>query len=265
MEKIHGTSAHVTWAGGELRFMSGGEKHERFVALFDAERLTRGFAEIGHGLVTVFGEAYGGKQQGQSRRYGTELRFVAFDAKVGDLWLAVPAAEALVRGLGLDFVHYKKVSTDLDALDAERDAPSEQARRNGVEGEQTREGVVLRPLIELVRNNGSRIIAKHKRDEERETKTPRQVVDPAAQVVLSRASAVAEEWVTPMRLSHVLDKLGPGIGMERTRDVIAAMVEDVVREGANEFVDGREARAAIGKATATLFKATIVSRLRASP
>jgi len=53
--------------------------------------------------------------------------------------------------------------------------------------------------------------------------------------------------------------------MERTRDVIAAMVEDVVREGANEFVDGREARAAIGKATATLFKATIVSRLRASP
>jgi predicted DNA-binding antitoxin AbrB/MazE fold protein len=180
-----------------------------------------------------------------------------FEVAVGETWLAVPQAHDLVTKLGLDFVHYVKVSTDLTVLDAERDAPSEQARRNGIAGDQPREGVVLRPLVEVRLNNGERIIVKHKRDEERETKTPRKVVDPATQAVLSKASEIADEWVTPTRLAHVLDKLGPEVGIERMRDVIAAMVEDVLREGRGEVVDSREARAAIGKKTAETFKARL--------
>lgn len=259
LEKIHGTSAHVRWSGSQLHFFSGGEKHERFCTLFDAAKLSEAFLAIGHDPVVVYGEAYGGKQQGQSHRYGKELRFVAFEVQVGDSWLDVPNAADFVSKLGLEFVHFVKVPTDLAALDAERDAPSEQARRNGVEGDHPREGVVLRPIFEVRTNNGDRIIAKHKRDDERETKTPRQVVDPSKLQVLQAAEAIAEEWVTPTRLAHVLDKLGD-VSIEQTRDVIAAMTEDVLREGAGELTDSREARAAIGKKTAGLFKA----RLRAA-
>ena len=185
------------------------------------------------------------------------LRFVSFEVKIDEFWLAVPQAADVVEKLGLEFVHYKKVPTDLDALDAERDAPSEQARRNGVVGDVPREGIVLRPLIELVGNDGYRIVCKHKRDEERETATPRKVVDPAQLAVLTRATEIADEWVTPTRLAHVLGKLemgGVAATFERMREVIDAMVEDVVREAKGEIVDSKEARTAIGRKTAQVFK-----------
>lgn len=253
LEKIHGTSAHVAWRDGVVHFHSGGEKHDNFVKLFDTFQLTQAFQEMGHEKVVIFGEAYGGKQQGMSARYGKNLKFVAFDVKIGDNWLDVPNAQQVTERMGLEFVHYVRVSTDVAALDAERDATSEQAKRNGIEGFQPREGVVLRPLREFHDNTGSRIISKHKRPEERETKSPREVGDPAKLKVLEEAEAIANEWVTPTRLEHVLDKLGD-VRMEDTPKVINAMIEDVVREGSGEFVDSKEARRVIGSLTARLFK-----------
>lgn len=259
LEKIHGTSANVRWGDGKVWFHSGGEKHDRFLGLFDETELSKRFECIGHPSVTVFGEAYGGKQQAQSWRYGKELRFVAFEVKIGDTWLGVEQAHDVATKLGLEFVHYRKIPTDLDSIDTERDAPSEQARRNGIEEDKPREGVVLRPLIEVRLNNGDRVIAKHKRDEERETKSKRVV---GANVeVLKAAQSIADEWVTPTRLEHVLDKLPPDLGIEDTREVIAAMTSDVLREGEGEFVDSREARSAIGRATAYLFKQHLKKRL----
>ena len=258
MEKCHGTSAHVSWKDGKLHFFSGGEKHSNFVKLFDEELLAKAMADIGHPEVTVFGEAYGGSQQGQSWRYGKQLRFVAFDVKVGDHWLDVPNAEGVARRLGFDFVDYKRVPAEIEALNAERDAPSSQARKNGVEGDQPREGVVLRPIVEFRMNNGKRVIAKHKRDEERETKTSRKVDDPAKLQVLERAGAIAYEWVTETRLDHVIDKLRGSLGTEpdvtHTGQVVAAMIEDVVREAKDEIVDSKEARKEIGKRAGNMFR-----------
>jgi hypothetical protein len=265
LEKIHGTSAHVSWKDGAVTFSSGGEKRERFVELFDVGKLAEAFASIGHPDVTVYGEAYGGKQQGQSWRYGKDLRFIAFEVKVGESWLSVPNAADVSAKLGIEFVHYRRISTDLAAVDAERDAPSEQARRNGVEGDQPREGIVLRPLEEMVKGNGSRIIAKHKRDEERETKTAR-TVDAEKLEVLRNSQAIADEWVTPTRLEHVIDRLqaaGVPADMEHTPDVIRAMIEDVAREAEGEIEDSKDARRAIGAATAKLFKARVRDAFRA--
>jgi hypothetical protein len=260
LEKIHGTSAHVRWKVGEgIGFFAGGEKHENFVALFDAG-LEQKMAALGAESVVVNGEAYGGKQQGQSWRYGKVLKFVAFDARINGMWLDVPNAADLVSGLGLEFVHYARMPAELAAIDAQRDAPSEQARRNGVEGEHPREGVVLRPVKEMLRPDGARVMAKHKRDEERETASPRKVVDPGALKVLEDARAIADEWVTPTRMAHVLDQM-PGAGMEQTRDVIRAMIDDVVREGAGEILDSKEARSAIGKRAAGMFRALVKGRL----
>lgn len=261
LEKIHGTSAHISWKDGKVHFFSGGEKHANFIKLFDEEKLKAGFEAIGHPEMVIFGEAYGGSQQRQAHRYGKVLKFVAFDVKVGEYWLDVPNAHQVVERMGLEFVYYKRVATDLASLDAERDAASEQAYRNGITTFQPREGVVLRPIREFRDNGGHRLISKHKRVEERETATHREVDDPAKLKVLEEADAIATEWVTPTRLEHVLDKLGP-IDISGTPKVIAAMIEDVTREGKGEIVDSKEARRAIGTLTAKLFKKRCVDSLK---
>ena len=84
LEKIHGTSAHVAYKDGEIRFFSGGAKHEQFVALFDKEALVKAFQELGLQCVVIYGEAYGGKMQAMGKAYGSKLKFVAFDVKIWD-------------------------------------------------------------------------------------------------------------------------------------------------------------------------------------
>ena len=273
LEKVHGTSAHIGWGyapNGEtmvtkpehpLRFFSGGESHERFVKLFDQEKLKSVFPTLGHEKLAVYGEAYGGKQQGMKHSYGEELRFIVFDVAVlkdgAQVWLSVPDAVQVVEALGLEFVPYEKVSTDLAVLDAIRDRPSEVAVRRGCGAGKPREGVVLRPLVEFTGNWG-RVIAKHKQAAFDERSTPPKVVDPEKLKVLEEANAIAAEWVTPMRMTHVLDKLkAAGVDiteMSATAKIIPAMIEDVLREAKGEIVESKDAKSAIGKLAAQLFK-----------
>ena len=262
LEKIHGTSAHVGWKDGALRFFSGGESHVNFVALFDATALEAKFRErFGDGGdVVVYGEAYGGKCQQMSGTYGKTLKFVAFDVKIGESWLSVPNAHGFVSWLGLEFVDYTLISTDLPALDAERDKPSTQAVRNGiVDAPKVREGVVLRPLSEWTDHRGNRVIAKHKREEFAERGRPKVELDPSRREKLAGAEAIALEWVTPMRLVHVIDTVisareDKTLSMRDTPLVIAAMVEDVTREAAGEIEDNEPARKAIAARAVQLFK-----------
>jgi hypothetical protein len=262
LEKVHGTSAHVSWHAGDLKFFSGGEKHESFKALFDEEALRAKFAEkFGEATVFVYGEAYGGKQQGMKLTYGDKLRFVVFDVKIGDRFVDVPVAEEIAKYLGLDFIPYTRVQAVVHWLDAIRDAPSQVAADNGCLDSTDRfgfcppirEGVVLRPLHECTFSDGGRVIAKHKRPEfsERMTVVP---VDAEKRKLMEDAQAVADEWVTEMRLTHVLDKLGNPAEMSATGRVIEAMVEDVVREAEGEIADTPAVRKAVGSAAARMFK-----------
>ena len=261
LEKIHGTSAHIAWKDGTVRFFAGGVPHEHFVALFDQAALAAAFTAAVASEAIIYGEAYGGKCQGMSATYGKQLRFVAFDVRIGRCWLAVPQAEEFVKPFGLEFVAWATVPTTIEALDAERAKPSVQAVRNGIAESRPREGIVLRPPIEVVKNNGARIIAKHKNDAFKETKTARPL-DAGKLKVLSEADAIASEWVTEMRLTHVLDGLGGAVGIERMPDVIRAMIADVEREGSGEIVASKDARRAIGTHTVRMFKARLVASLR---
>jgi hypothetical protein len=263
LEKIHGTSAHIGWNCNTkfVRFFSGGESYEKFIKLFDIDFLQLKLVEMfPTSNVIIYGEAYGGKQQGMSATYGKELKFIAFDVQIGDLWLNVPNAEGVCVSLSIEFVDYVKVSTDLEVLNTERDKPSIQAIRNGC-GDHLREGVVLRPLMEFTTNNGDRIIAKHKGDKFKETKTPREV-SPEAFEVLINAKAIAEEWVTETRLQHVLDKLPHDIDIESTKLIIDAMVEDVYREAKGEIIESREVTKFIGSKTATMFKKRLQNKIK---
>lgn len=250
-----------------MKFFAGGESHDNFVKLFDVNALTAAFVALGHEKVMVYGEAYGGRCQGMKATYGDQLRFVVFDVQVGGAWLNVENAANVAQKLGLEFVHYKRVSTDLTALNAERDLASEQAFRNGCaerdnpETWKIREGVVLRPIVEMTDKHGNRIIAKHKRAEFSERKTIPEI-DPVKREIMAKADAIADEWVTDMRLSHVLDKLGSPNDMADTGKVIAAMVEDVCREASGEIVESKSARKAIGARAAKLFKARVYGSIQ---
>lgn len=275
LEKIHGTSIKLEFnpADSSLRFFSGGETHDRFVALFNQEKLLtqlRAMALPADRHCTIFGEAYGGKQQGMSDTYGKDLKAIFFEVQIGNYWLSVPDAAKVIDDLGLEFVHYVKVPTTLEALDAQRDAPSVQAIRNNVStvGEnglianpRPREGVVIRPPVEVTLNNGSRIIVKHKIEKFRETATPRPITDPAKLQVLADAEAVANEWAVAERLNHVLQKI-PNHDMTKMGEILKSMVEDILREGAGEIVDSKDVRKAISSKTAKMYKELLESNLR---
>ncbi len=281
LEKLHGTSASIIWQpccapetrhgsdvkipgqqevytdeNGYLILFSGGASIHVFEKLIVPTELMKKLADF-HTRVEIYGELYGGSQQKQAWRYGKDLKFCAFDVHINQSWLTVPDATDVTSKLGLEFVSWKKIPGTVEACDAARDAPSEQAKRNGVAGDQPMEGVVLRPLLEVRDNRNERLIAKHKRAEERETATERKVEDPSKLQALADAAAIANEWVTDTRLDHVLDKLPHGLGISSTGDVIKAMLEDVMREAAGEIVDSKEARNAISARARQLFHARV--------
>lgn len=271
-EKVHGTSAHVSFKRNatdpslsELKLFSGGEPYARFAALWNLDELKQRFIEKGFEEIVVFGEAYGGSQQGMSHTYGPKLCFIVFEVKIGDRWLDVETADRVATSLGFEFVPYKRIPMTIEAIDAERDADSEVAIRRGMGPGKKREGVVLRPLVEVTLNNDERIIAKHKREDFQEHKSPRPVLpDGEKQKLLEEADKIAEEWVVPMRLEHVLDKLPKPHAMEQVKEVIAAMISDVYREAKGEIVESKATEKAIGKKTVELFKKKLAEALNAN-
>lgn len=254
MEKVHGTSARIYWKAGQvhishLQFMNGSPS---------SEELKAAFQKMGHDHVTVYGEAYGGKMQRMSQTYGLEKRFIAFEVQLGGLWLTVPQAADVCQQLGLEFVPWLEVDCDLSVLDHHRDLSSEVAMRRGTGSDKVREGIVIRPTMELTAN-GERIIAKHKGAAFSEIDTPREVVDPAKLKVLEDAESIAMEWVTDNRLENVILQVKGyaevDLSIVHTKPMIEFMIRDIVREASGEIVDSKEARTAIGARTAKMFKA----------
>ena len=263
LEKIHGTSAHIKFTrvhdAVDVHFFSGGEKHVNFVALFDPVLLAQRIHDHTFNELVIYGEAYGGKCQGMSATYGPALKFVAFEVMLDGVYINIPDAQAIVKDLGLEFVFYTRIKTTLTEIDAQRDAPSVQAQRNGITEPKVREGVVLFPLQQTRDHRGNRIFAKHKRDEFRETATPRVVTEKSIEII--NAEKAANEFVTDMRLEHVLDKLPDHDITQMGSRIIPAMQEDILREGAGEVVDGPQLRREIARRTAILYKQRMQSKL----
>lgn len=279
---VHNSSAHISWKSdvplddkmineiikdesminrGKVNLFCGGCKAELFKSLFDTEELKNKFIATGLESVVIYGEGYGGKMQGMSHTYGKDLKFIAFEVKIDKYWLDVPNAHNFCKEIGIEFVFYRKISTKLEEIDKARDWISAQAVRNGIEVPKIQEGVVLRPLIELIKNNGARIICKHKRDEFMETSKPRKIEDLAKLKILEDAKAVAEEWITTMRLNHILDKI-ENVCMENMGEIIKAMIADVKREGEGEIAWSKSVEKYIGQTTAKLTKQYFQDKLK---
>ena len=269
---VHNSSSHLLWKNEEVKPFSGGATHQAFLNIFNGvlsptieEIKTQFTNEFGNQIeVCIYGEVYGGNMNAMSATYGTTLRFIVFDIKVGDYFVPVPTAERIAKKFKLDFVDYALVDATIEALDKERLKESTQAVRNGCGNGKVREGIVIKPEIDVF-CKGERVMSKYKNADYEERANPQSPVDPEKRKILENAEAIADEWVVAQRLEHVLDKLFPGGAIpkiEDTGNVVKAMVEDVTREAAGEIVDNKIVRAAIGKKAAVLFKAKLQMSLR---
>lgn len=270
LEKLHGTSSNLKYIkdlqGERIVFFSGGMKHQLFVDIFDHDALLEKFRATGLDHVTIYGEAYGGAQQGMSAIYGKDPKFCAFDVLIGEsTWLSVPEAAKFVEDFGLEFVWYTTVETKIEEIDKIRQMPSHQAERNGMGNDKWSEGIVLRPPFEVTLNKGKRVMAKHKNEMYHERNKQPSLQDAIKNkeklVVLQRAKEIADEWVTEMRLTHVLDKIEGEHDVSRMGEIIKAMQEDVVREAEGEIVVSKDALGQIARATAEMFKRRMKMKL----
>lgn len=260
-----------------ITIFAGCIKPELFEKCFSRGELWNTFVQLcadfpGLEELTIYGEGYGGKIQGRRAVYGEETRFVAFDVRVKESgterWLDPPDAQGLASIFALRFVDWKIIPATVAAADAERDAESVEAVRNGVGRGKWREGIVLRPLKERVDRFGNRVILKHRRPDVSETKAPREISTERVQQ-LADAAAIADEWVTEERvIRHVLPKLQvefdesaraegrdpPTVDLSKMSDLIRRVLDDVRREGADEIVWSKDAERAVGTRAALVFK-----------
>jgi hypothetical protein len=162
--------------------------------------------------------------------------------------------------LGLYVVESAIVDATVEVLNEWRDKPSALSIHRGITTGFIREGIVIHPLKEFTLSNGDRVIAKHKGESFKETATNREIT-PEKQQALTDAIAVANEWVTPMRLTHVLDKF-QNAQIEDTGKIIIAMTEDVEKESKGEIIWNQDTKKEIGKATSKLFREYLQSTLK---
>lgn len=263
MEKIHGTSTHITYKNGELRFFKGGIGGQfTFEQLFNKEKLLKSFEDLGHDSVIVYGEAYGGSTQKMSKTYGQDLKFIAFEVQIGDYWLSTDKAYNVVQKLDLDFVQFVRCEATEERVNYWRDKESEQAIRNGMGSGHIREGIVIRPIVEVLHSNGGRFIAKHKSAKFSEHKTP-MPLDPDRQEKFNDAKDFAEEFVVPMRIRHVIDKIKSEndkfeMDMKFTKDVIVETVADVLAEEGDRITWSLQIEKAIGRQAVLIFKKMVL-------
>jgi len=262
-EKADGTGATVAFRDKRVWLSSGAASAKLFADIMAPLDLQSAFERLGHDTVTVYGEACGGKIAGMRETYGEKLWFVSFEVQVGETWLSPANAEDVAGKLGLEFVPWRVIPCEIEAIDAERDRPSELSVRHGIAGPKKREGIVIRPTIELVMSNGQRLMAKHKNKEWQERSSEPAPLSAEKLAILTSAREIADEWVNDMRLSHALQRLAesgaPATSPRDTERVIAEVVSDVMREGAGELVDTREARRAISLAASKLYLAKLKS------
>jgi hypothetical protein len=270
MEKVHGTSAHITFTRDtnqdgsfedKLIIFSGGADHMAFSTLFNKKELLEIYSggTLAGKTVTIFGEAYGGKMQGMNATYGKQLRFIAFEVNIDDKWLEVPDAEGMAKRFGQEFIWWTECENTLENLTKYRDQDSQLALLRGCGPGKMAEGIITKPFFECYDKQGGRWILKYKREDFAEVKTPREI-DPEAKMNILRGQAVADEFVTEMRLRHILDK-NPYSTLQDIPKVIQLMVDDIAAECEGEYIASSVVMKAIGGKTVMFYKKFLENKL----
>jgi len=158
-EKVDGTNIRVMWDGESIRI--GGRTDNAQIPTFLYDRLVELFPKDKFGIfdcpVCLYGEGYGAKIQKGGGNYKSDgVDFVLFDVKIEEWWLKWNDIMDVGAKLQIDIVPIVAIGTLEDAV---------QRIREGIKsawGDFQAEGLVCRPLVDLMARNGKRIITKLK-------------------------------------------------------------------------------------------------------
>lgn len=163
-EKVDGTNIRVSWDGKEVVF--GGRTdsaqipngiinrlNDLFYSTPGKQRLREVFPEGG---VVLYGEGYGAKIQKGGGNYKDTQDFVLFDVRVGDIWLERENVQDVASKLGCDVVPVIGSGTLAEAIALVKGG------LKSTWGDFEAEGIVARPVVELLSRRGQRIITKIK-------------------------------------------------------------------------------------------------------
>jgi len=203
------------------------------------------------GDVILYGEWHGSgdtkkgwPQVQKGIRYKNGNDFRVFDVKVNGKYVSQDeiAAFALRVGLKTMPVLYRG-KPDQKVFDSLIDTMSRLGEENGiVDPENTIEGLVIRTNEFLWNADRSPVMAKYKVGKwaERASAQKHHTTQPKKKVIVPGAEAFAKEFVTDMRLLHVLAQLcEENISIETScmGEVMKRMGQDIKREGAKSLED----------------------------
>ncbi len=159
-EKVDGTNIRITLDENEKLNIQGRTANAQIPA-FLYNKLTElippeKLAEAGDGL-ELFGEGYGAKiQKGGGNYISDGVNFALFDVFCGGVWLSRDNVKDVARKLGVDIVKTLRHGSLLRMIHIVRDGLW------STYGDFLAEGIVARPVVELVDRSGRRIITKVK-------------------------------------------------------------------------------------------------------
>lgn len=166
-EKVDGTNVRIIWDGHNVVFGGRTENAQlptpligALNELFMGTKNEQVFEQVfGEAHVVLFGEGYGAKIQKAGASYADTQKFVLFDVKVGDIYLERPNVEDVAQKFGLDVVPVVATGTLAEGITLVKGG------LKSAWGDFYAEGLVAKPVVELMTRQGHRIITKIKRDD----------------------------------------------------------------------------------------------------
>jgi len=162
-EKIDGTNIRVSWDCKTDKVALNGRTDNasipaflvaRLMEMFPVEKFAHLYPETS---MTLYGEGYGARiQKGGGNYISDGVGFILFDVQIGDNWLDRENVQDIANFLEVDTVPVVGQGTLFDAIEMVRDGFQSHV------GIQIAEGLVMRPVIELIDRRGRRIITKIK-------------------------------------------------------------------------------------------------------
>lgn len=165
-EKIDGTNIRIIWDGYSISF--AGRTNKSVIPSFLNDKLTEMFCNpeteqvfeqlFGENEVILCGEGYGNRIQKIGHLYRPDNSFILFDVYVvkTDLWLQRDAIEDIARALGIDAVPIVFEGTLDEAVAYVKTRPQSTI------GTAPMEGIVCKPIVDVLTRNKERVIVKVK-------------------------------------------------------------------------------------------------------
>lgn len=165
-EKIDGTNIGIVWDGHKVSFQGRTERsnipahlvnklNEFFGGTVNEELFEQVFGEK---EIILFGEGYGYKIQNGGNYIKDDCSFILFDVYIPsqDLWLKRDAIENIAKTFNIDCVPIILKGTLQDAVDYVKTKPKSTI------GIADMEGLVCKPVIDMLDRTGKRLIVKVK-------------------------------------------------------------------------------------------------------